>query len=85
MRFLQGWEPTFGNPEELRYPHRNAVKRGPVLELDQWKWSSYRSYAFGEPGPVLINETRPVVLKWKGTVVSVAGLACDGPGTRNPT
>jgi putative transposase len=42
--------------EKLRYIHRNPVKRGLVLEPEQWKWSSYRYYAFGERGPVLVNE-----------------------------
>jgi hypothetical protein len=30
--------------------HRNPVKR--VLELDQWEWSSFHSYAYREEGPV---------------------------------
>ena len=51
--------------EKLRYMHRNPVKRGLVLEPQQWKWSSYRFYAYGEEGPVLINEKKPVVLKWR--------------------
>jgi len=74
------WNPQ-KRTEKLRYMHRNPVKRGLVLEPDQWKWSSYRFYAYGEPGPVVINENRPVVLKWKGRVVSVAGVPCDGPGS----
>jgi putative transposase len=32
------------------------VKRGLVLTPEQWAWSSYRHYAFEEPGPVLVNE-----------------------------
>jgi putative transposase len=36
--------------------HRNPVKRGLVLEPQQWKWSSYRHYAEGERGTVLVNE-----------------------------
>jgi len=51
--------------EKLRYMHRNPVKRGLVLEPQQWKWSSYRFYAYDEEGPVLIKEKKPVVLKWK--------------------
>jgi hypothetical protein len=31
--------------EKLRCMHRNPVKRGLVLEPDQWEWSSFRSYA----------------------------------------
>ena len=41
--------------ERLRYMHRNPVKRGPVLEPDQWRWSSFRFNAYGERGMVLIN------------------------------
>ena len=41
--------------EKLRYIHRNPVKRGLVLEPDQWRRSSYRWYAYDETGPVLIK------------------------------
>ncbi|HEV2728659.1 MAG TPA: transposase, partial [Terriglobales bacterium] len=61
------WQPRFYDfvvfsekkrAEKLRYMHRNPVKRGLVLEPDQWAWSSYRHYAYGEAGPVLVNEPR---------------------------
>ncbi len=42
--------------EKLRYMHNNPVKRGLVPEPEQWEWSSYRHYAFGERGIVLVNE-----------------------------
>ena len=42
--------------EKLRYMHNNPVKRGLVSESEQWRWSSYRHYAYGEAGPVLLNE-----------------------------
>jgi putative transposase len=42
--------------EKLRYMHRNPVARGLVQEPEQWPWSSYRSYAFGEEGAVRINQ-----------------------------
>jgi putative transposase len=48
--------------EKLRYIHRNPVKRGLVAEPDQWAWSSYRAYAYGEPGLVRVNEQWPLVL-----------------------
>lgn len=32
--------------------HRNPVKRGLVSSPELWPWSSYRTYAFGERGPV---------------------------------
>jgi hypothetical protein len=49
--------------EKLRYMHNNPVKRGLVLEPEQWKWSSYRWYAYGEREPVLINQQRTAVMK----------------------
>ena len=48
--------------EKLRYMHRNPVQRGLVLEPQQWLWSSFRHYAYGEPGPVLVDETRKAEL-----------------------
>ena len=41
--------------EKLRYMHRNPVRAGLVREPEQWRWSSYRSYAYGESGLVRIN------------------------------
>jgi putative transposase len=41
--------------EKLRYMHRNPVKRGLVDQPDQWKWSSFRAYAYGERGAVRVN------------------------------
>jgi hypothetical protein len=40
--------------EELRYMHRNPVKRGLVAALEEWSWSSFRSHASDEEGPVRI-------------------------------
>ena len=33
----------------------NPVKRGLVERPDQWHWSSFRSYFYGEPGLVRVN------------------------------
>jgi len=49
--------------EKLRYMHRNPVKRGLVLEPEQWPWSSYRSYAYQEQGRVKINQWPKAVMK----------------------
>ena len=49
--------------EKLRYMHRNPVKRGLVLEPEQWQWSSYRSYANDERGPVLVSEPQKIELR----------------------
>ncbi|MGB6387821.1 MAG: transposase [Terriglobales bacterium] len=49
--------------EKLRYMHHNPVKRGLALEPEQWAWSSFRHYANGERGPVLVNEPQKAELR----------------------
>ena len=49
--------------EKLRYMHRNPVKRGLVLEPEQWLWSSSRWYAMREPGLVKVNDWEVHILK----------------------
>jgi putative transposase len=44
--------------EKLKYMHRNPVVRGLVEKPEDWLWSSYRSYAYGEDGLVRINDWR---------------------------
>ena len=41
--------------EKLRYIHRNPVRRGLVDTPEDWPWSSFRSYAYNEPGFVTIT------------------------------
>ena len=41
--------------EKLRYMHRNPVKRGLVELPEQWKWSSFRAYRYGETRPVPVK------------------------------
>jgi putative transposase len=36
--------------------HRNPVKRELVLEPEQWLWSSFRHYKYGEAGLVRLND-----------------------------
>ncbi len=56
--------------------HRNPVARRLVLEPEQWKWSSSRWYAYGEAGPVWVNEAaadgdeagRAARLRWIGSI-----------------
>jgi putative transposase len=48
--------------EKLRYIHRNPVTRGLVSSPEQWRWSSFRWYLCGEPGPVQINDTDILVM-----------------------
>ena len=59
------WQPRYydfnvwteGNRmEKLSYMHRNPVTRGLVVEPEQWRWSSFRGYAFGEIELVRIND-----------------------------
>ncbi|HVO81394.1 MAG TPA: transposase [Terriglobales bacterium] len=52
--------------EKLKYMHRNPVMRGLVTSPEQWRWSSYRYYAFGEAGPVKLNT-------WKMELRRIAG------------
>lgn len=54
--------------EKLRYIHLNPVRRGLVEAPEQWRWSSFRAYAFGENSIVRVNDwtllkmtTRPPV------------------------
>jgi putative transposase len=55
--------------EKLRYIHRNPVTRALVQSPEQWRWSSFRFYAFGEKGPVTVNAIFPP--KW----ATVAGAS----------
>ncbi len=66
------WQPRFYDfvvfsehkrVEKLRYMHRNPVKRGLVLEPQQWAWSSFRHYAYDERGHVLVNEPQKADLQ----------------------
>jgi putative transposase len=52
--------------EKLRYIHRNPVERGLVVETDQWLWSSFRSYAYGEIGLVRVNDWEILEMKVPG-------------------
>ncbi len=52
--------------EKLRYMHRNPVVRGLVLGPEQWNWSSYRHYALGERGLVLVNEAQKAEMRVRG-------------------
>ena len=52
------WSPK-KHVEKLRYIHRNPVTRGLVGRADQWRWSSFRHYAYGEAGLVTVNAGFP--------------------------
>jgi putative transposase len=57
--------------EKLRYMHRNPVKRGLVSEPDQWVWSSFRYYAYGEAGAVAVDEKQAVEIRYRDPASSV--------------
>ncbi|MGE5207577.1 MAG: hypothetical protein ACM3PW_18335 [Chlamydiota bacterium] len=40
-----------------------AEWRGLVSAPEQWRWSSYRRYAYGEAGRGKINDSPPIELK----------------------
>jgi hypothetical protein len=48
--------------EKLDYMHYNPVKRGLVENMEQWPWSSYRSYCGGEAGRVQVE--RAWIMQW---------------------
>lgn len=54
--------------EKLRYMHQNPIKRGLAQEPEQWTWSSYRSYAYGEAGAVKLNEWGAAKLRLRSDV-----------------
>lgn len=41
--------------EKVHYMHLNPVRRGLVAKPEDWMWSSYRFYAYREPGVVTVN------------------------------
>lgn len=41
--------------EKRRYIHRNPVTRGLVDSAEEWPWSSFRRWMFGEPGVVEVE------------------------------
>lgn len=58
------WQPRYfdhnvrnhsGFVTQLRYIHRNPVKRGLCSAPEDWPWSSFRAWGWGEVGPVEIE------------------------------
>ena len=49
--------------KKLIYMHRNPVMRRLVQAPEQWPWSSYRSYAYGEESAVRINQWDATAMK----------------------
>ncbi len=40
---------------QLRYIHRNPIKRGLCARPEDWRWSSFRAWALGEIGVVEVE------------------------------
>ncbi len=62
--------------EKSRYMHRNPITRGLVSSPEQWNWRSYRHYALGEPGPVLVNEAHPAAMTLSAGQGKSPGKSC---------
>jgi putative transposase len=45
----------YGFVSQLRYIHRNPVKRGLCAKPEDWPWSSFRAWALGEVGVVEVE------------------------------
>ena len=58
--------------EKLRYMHRNPVKRGLVSSPEEWRWSSFRFYMFGEVGLVQVNETDLMKMRVRAPAVGAS-------------
>ena len=58
--------------EKLKYMHRNPVVRELVAKPEDWRWSSYRHYMFGEEGEVKV-----------GVEVAVRNLATPSVPAKN--
>ena len=41
--------------EKLNYVHKNPIRRGLVDCAEQWRWSSYRYYEFGDSSPIAMD------------------------------
>jgi hypothetical protein len=94
------WEPRYYDfnlwseakrVENLRYVHRNPVKRGLAVRPEDWKWSSFAHYATGVDGAVEIEsqwtarrrEQMGIVPRVRPTQNSKQGVPHPG-GPRNP-
>lgn len=56
--------------EKLRYMHRNPVLRGLTAEPQDWPWSSFRHYATGVVGTVVIESDWTARMRGREDVAS---------------
>jgi hypothetical protein len=47
----------------LHSSQSSRARIGSVASPEQWRWSSFRWYLYGEEGPVRINDTDIMVIK----------------------
>jgi putative transposase len=52
-----------GFDTQLRYIHRNPVKRGLCAMPEDWPWSSFRAWALGEAGIVEVESEMAMALR----------------------
>jgi putative transposase len=66
------WQPRYfdhnvrnqeGFVTQLRYIHRNPVKRGLCAAPEDWPWSSFRAWALGEIGVVEVESEMAASLR----------------------
>jgi hypothetical protein len=43
--------------------HRNPVVRGHVATSEQWPWSSFHDYLYGQVGTVRVNDTEVMTMR----------------------
>jgi putative transposase len=65
---------------QLRYIHRNPVKRGLCGTPEDWPWSSFRAWALGEIGPVEIENEWTALRREKGPVSCCPTLSAEKSG-----
>jgi len=66
---------------QLRYIHRNPVKRGLCHAPEEWPWSSFRAWALGEAGVVEVDSE--MVAARREALSRGVSLTQLGPADRN--
>ena len=70
--------------EKRRYIHRNPFSRGLVVHPKDWRWSSYRHWAYGEQGQVEIESTWTYAKRMRETQrAELVGHASCKPTSQN--
>ena len=57
--------------EKLRYMHQNPVRRGLVLDPEQWVWSSFGWYWRQEAGAVRLNDASVLQMRIRGAAAEM--------------